>query len=382
MGYYVRLLKQKKTDPKWKIQFVSYKKEHQKVKSNAKEKKRTWDIPKERWGKIGFHLCMSFQDAQARVKQLNCQIKIKRQEEHIFKYHEIDKKMRLKYDSMFPDEFVAEFEERFIRPWGILSKKQRKNRTTRRLVLWRAVQKLITTIHLEPTDWFYNTYEIYDYFYQQKLSLGYIQSILKLSNLWGYFISRKLSKPFNPIPHPKGYERQRLIEVYYQKKSARRPSSPITPNDLNIIKNKINQENFNWLFLSVWLGLRPMEIDLLKDDHMWIIDNLPSNKKVLWVFQTKIIALPPEDRWKPIPIIFDEQFFALEIIKSKYFKRPLVKTIKYHISSNANLYGGRKGFVDLMLSRGQRLENISIWMGHSTLSRTWRSYKNKRVYHF
>jgi hypothetical protein len=29
---------------------------------------------------------------------------------------------------------------------------------------------------------------------------------------------------------------------------------------------------------------------------------------------------------------------------------------------------GRKGFTDLMLAKGHSLENISIWMGHSTLA--------------
>ena len=34
-----------------------------------------------------------------------------------------------------------------------------------------------------------------------------------------------------------------------------------------------------------------------------------------------------------------------------------------------------------MLSKGNTLENISIWMGHSTINRTWQSYKNRRKYH-
>lgn len=93
------------------------------------------------------------------------------------------------------------------------------------------------------------------------------------------------------------------------------------------------------------------------------------------------MALPPEDRWKPIPLLFEEQRFGLKIIEAKSFKRPLVKTIKKHFGDRHDCYGGRKGFVDLMLSKGHTLENISIWMGHATLGRTWRSYKNKRKQH-
>ncbi len=69
------------------------------------------------------------------------------------------------------------------------------------------------------------------------------------------------------------------------------------------------------------------------------------------------------------------------MISDGSFKRPLAKTVRKHFGMGHDNYAGRKGFVDLMLSKGQTLENISIWMGHSTLNRTWRSYKNKRVYH-
>jgi hypothetical protein len=46
------------------------------------------------------------------------------------------------------------------------------------------------------------------------------------------------------------------------------------------------------------------------------------------------------------------------------------KAIKAKKEWDIDLYGGRKGFTDLMLSKGNTIENISIWMGHSTLDRT------------
>jgi hypothetical protein len=108
---------------------------------------------------------------------------------------------------------------------------------------------------------------------------------------------------------------------------------------------------------------------------------LATGRKILWVLQTKIIALPPEDRWKPIPIVFDQQGFGLRIIDSGLFKRPLTNTVRKYFGSGTTLYGGRKGFSDLMLSKGQAFENISIWTGHSTLDRTWKSYKRRRKFH-
>ena len=112
------------------------------------------------------------------------------------------------------------------------------------------------------------------------------------------------------------------------------------------VSGRMNQANFNWLFLSVWPGLRPQEIDNLHEIQLWRVETPIVGRKVFWIYQTKIIALPPEDRWKPM-----RQYFSKDI----------------------DLYGGRKGFTDLMLSRGNTIENISIWMGHSTLDRTWRS---------
>ena len=114
---------------------------------------------------------------------------------------------------------------------------------------------------------------------------------------------------------------------------------------------------------------------------MWKIECFNTGRKILWVFQTKIIALLPEDRWKPIPILFDEQQDALKILESGDFKRPLSKTMRLHFGVGIDPYGGRKGFTDLMLSKGHRIENISVWMGHSSMERTWRSYKGRTTFH-
>jgi hypothetical protein len=75
---------------------------------------------------------------------------------------------------------------------------------------------------------------------------------------------------------------------------------------------------------------------------------------------------PYEDRWKPIPIIFEEQEFALRIVEGQNFKRPLAKTVRRYFGEGIDLYGGRKGFTDLMLSKDQVLENISV-CGWATL---------------
>jgi hypothetical protein len=242
---------------------------------------------------------------------------------------------------------------------------------------------MIVAVGTEPSEWFCDTYRIYDYFHSEKMSLRYLSTVLKIANLWGFFISRKLVRPFLPIPLPRGYERQRLSDANFEKKSGvSRASKPITPTDLERARKcRLNQKNLNWLFLSVWFGLRPKEIDGLHRKKFWRVENLPTGRQILWVYQTKIISVPPEDRWKPIPIIFDEKRFALKLIEAGTFRRPIRLTMVRHFGPGVSLYAGRKGFSDLMLSRNQIFENISIWMGHSTLQRTWQSYKNRRKFH-
>ncbi len=135
----------------------------------------------------------------------------------------------------------------------------------------------------------------------------------------------------------------------------------------------------------MWLGLRPSEIDALTDKKQmknWRIEKDEIGTTIIRVYQPKLISIERAKRWKGIPIIFDQQTEALKIIKSGVFKRPLTKTIHLHISERHNNYGGRKGFMDLMLGLGQKFENISVWLGHTTLDRSLRNYKNKDIVNY
>ena len=264
MGYYIRKLPWKKSKPAWKLQFISYKKEDKKL-AEAKNPKKEWDVDKKRWTALGFHSEMSFSDAQVRAKQINAQRFIKEQEKRLCLRKKLEKAEQIKNEFCLPIEFVSEFEKRFIRVRDseTITGRRKKSRAH---IIWRAAQKAIAAIQIEPSEWFYHIHEIYDHFHRCQYSLRYIHVILKITNLWGFFISRKLAQPFLPIPVPRGYERMRLIEANYQKlnESVRRASKPLTPELLQAVVEKLNRENFNWLFLSVWFGLRPQEIDNLK----------------------------------------------------------------------------------------------------------------------
>lgn len=379
MGYYVRSLPTKRTEPRWKVQYVSFKKKDS-IHSKAKYPKKEWDISKDRWCSLGFYKYMSIKEARVRARQLNSRLEIKRQEERFLKNSKQERMLQIKFSSVLPSEFVEEFEQRFIRKRDSEVDSGRR-RSSRARTIWKAAQRLIVEINKDPSDWYYTFYEVYDYFFTNQYSIGYTQSILKIANLWGYFYCKKLGRAFLPIPLPRGYERMRIIEEHARStRNNRRASDSINPSELYKAKFKLKTNQFNWLYLSVWLGLRPKEIDSLKNEKYWRVSR-EGKVLVLWVYQTKIVSLPPEKRWKPIPLIYDEQRFVLKIIESKLIKRPLVKTVKRYLGKNIDLYGGRKGFTDLMLSKGHSLENISVWMGHSTIERTWKSYKQHQRFH-
>ena len=380
MGYYVKARPEKKAAPHWKVQFISFRKEDT-AASKAKKPKREWDINRSRWPALGFNVFMTLDEARARAKQLNAQQHLRRQEEEMRRIERSQEGEQRRYKAFLPSEFAAEFELRFIRKRDSQTE-QGLRKNTRAYVAWRAAQRMIVAVGVEPSEWFCHTYRIYDYFHVQRMSLRYLSTVLKIANLWGFFISRKLARPFLPVPIPRGYERQRIVEANFEKKRVARPSKPITPENLERARQcRLNQANLNWLFLSVWFGLRPKEVDGLHKKILWRLEVLPTGRQILWVYQTKIISAPPEDRWKPIPILFDEQRFALRILESGVFKRPIRLTMVRYFGPGVTLYAGRKGFSDLMLSRGQSFWNISVWMGHSTIQRTWRSYKSRRKFH-
>jgi hypothetical protein len=356
------------------VQFVSYKSKDTKD-SNAIKVKKECDVDRDRWRTLGFHKLMTLDEARVRARQLNAQDFVKRQEERIQRIAIEENNSKKKYDSVLPIEFVEEFESRFLRSRDAETRKGRR-KTSHARSKWNTAKKMIVALKIDPSEWYYYNKEIYDYFHEQQLSISYSISILTLVNAWGYFICRKLAKPFLPVTRPRGYERQRLLDAHYHKnKNSRKASDPLPPEVLNMASGKMNQANFNWLFLSVWLGLRPQEIDNIHESELWRLETPIFGRKVFWIYQTKIIAFPPDDRWKLIPILYEEQEFAMRIVESGNFKRPLVKTMRQYFSKDIDLYGRRKGFTDLMLSKGNTIENISIWMGHSTLDRTWRSYK-------
>jgi hypothetical protein len=337
-------------------------------------------IPKEEWLMLGFSPSMSFEEARARAKQINSQAWLKRRERI---RNEIQLRLQKEdhvESAYLPELFVQQFEKEVL--FRRFARGDQKTMDRKKLGShWRAVKRVIRDLNLDPSDWAEQPQTIYAQFQKLQASPSYTQKLVRMMNLWGYFISKRTNKAFLPLPSPRGYDLEQIADAFFEKDHNEKRSAPITPEKLESAKSQLIDSQYRWLYITVWLGLRPQEVDQLKGDETWKTTN-DGAVQILWVYQPKLRAVPRERRWKLIPLLFPEQLVAFEFITSKNFDRPLPKTVRKWVNSSATCYGGRKGFTDLMLSKGQQLEDISAWLGHTTIERTWRSYKDKQRVHY
>ena len=246
------------------------------------------------------------------------------------------------------------------------------------------VQKLCNALRVLPSEYKTHSKQIYKYLAKQKVSVSYAVRIITMLNRWGRFHSRETGNFYDEVRQPKGNELSIIADAQLTKTGVnselgvRTESLPMTETLLGKIKSKMTPEQHNWVYLSFWLGLRPSEVDSLKlSTHCKVEFNKKLKVNVISVYQTKLQQVAREKRWKHIPLIFTEQDLCKTIIESGEFNKPLVKTMKKHVGMGYNLYSGRKGFVDMMLDKEQKLENISMWLGHKSIETTWRKYKDK-----
>jgi hypothetical protein len=348
MGYRVKKLPYLKRS--WKIQYQS--------RVNGRKDR---DIPEGQYLSLGFSSSMSFDEAKARCQQLNAMEHLKRIQEKRNVIEERLKEEDIKVNSLLPQLFLIEFEKLYIHE-------------EKQVIHWRTAKKLLVDLNIPIEDWSFKKELFYRRFEDDAYSYSYVQKLIHILNRWGKFISYKQKSYFEPIPLPRNREKERIIDTFLDEKGCQ-ASDPLTPEQLESKKDCFSIEHYNWLFISVWLGLRPIEIDrLLKPSSKttWYLDN-----NILWVYQSKLSGIARDKRLKPIPLKYPEQLRVIPLLTSKTFKRPLNKTLQRYFTERTTCYAGRKGFTDLMLQLGNSLEAISMWLGHKNIDRTWKSYKDK-----
>ena len=243
---------------------------------------------------------------------------------------------------------------------------------------WQYVQKMIADLKIEPIEYSEEQEQFYRYFIDHKNSADYVNKLIRILNMWGLFICKKRKQYFEPVERPRGKVLAKIEETYQDADSYVGPSDPLAPELLESKRDKFKVPgNYEWLFISVWFGLRPAEIESLRDGTRWRIEEY-DDFDALWVYQPKLTNLKREDRWKGIPIIYDEQKRALEFIKAGSFKKPIYKTMWKLFNGKITHYGGRKNFESMMIDKGHVYHDVSAWMGHQTVDTTWRKYRNRK----
>jgi hypothetical protein len=337
-------------------------------------------VPKHRYLDLGFPPSLTMKEAKARSESLNAQETLKTR---AIKRDAIAK--RLDAEKLIETAFLTNADCEEFEQTVLLKRINPKEAVAKKLLShWRASKRAIAVVNIDVSEWTDDPTKFYDYWTSQEVSLSYVKKLIPLLNQWGLYQARKYQKPFLALPFPNGREKQLLNDSYKRKFKRGNDSDPITPAQLEANRNNFSEENWNWLYLSVWFGLRPSEVDSLKepqhkgDEGPWHIEKDKDGTPVLWVYQSKLVLIDMDKRWKAVPCFTPQQELGLKIIQSQNFKRPLVKTLKKYLTEFTTTYGGRKGFQDLCMDLGQNFEDASLMLGHTTIDTSWKSYKNRQ----
>lgn len=334
---------------------------------------RQWrHIPKTEWPAIGFSTAMTLEEARAFARSINTSNRIVSQEA---RRQSISARLHTEATEeciYLPKALVQSF----------LEELEGKRNAPKLLKYWSISVRIIKEAKLEVSQWGRRPEKIYNVFKSHNYSLSHCEKIIHVMNLWCEYLSYKTSIMYKKLPYLKGEWRTDIEESHYSAGKPSKESAPITPADLSGAKSDLSIENYNFIFCTVWFGLRPIEIDKFhskppgKDAKGHRLSQ-SGTIKVLEVYQWKLRGVAYHKRWKMIPILFPEQHEALTILLSGKFKRPLTKTLKKWIKPDCNNYGGRKGFESLMRSKGRSFFEAVDWLGHLDINRTWKDYKQK-----
>lgn len=237
---------------------------------------------------------------------------------------------------------------------------------------WRATKRLICTTKIPPNDWRRQKQALYNYFEQQCFSDAYAKKIFRMLNMWGEFWALRTGSQYTITPPPKGHARARIRKTYEASRRQNKASSGLTVEILATLK-ELPREQQNWLHVSLWFGLRPGEMRNLARPELTYFSK-EGEQEALNVKQTKLSNLPDDDQWKIIPVLYPEQRVACDMVRKHALATPLPKTLQRHTKGNYKLYAGRKGFGPLMWERGHDIVEVSSWLGHKSIDRTYKDY--------
>lgn len=345
--------------PKWCVKYKS-----------ATVKERT--VKASEWGALGFISGMSREDADRLCEELT-----KSDRGRVLENKRNKILSRLAEEdaiecSRLPPLACQAFQDEVIlkRLSGNDKRRLAKNKLTEN---WRTCKRLIRKIESPPENWADDAILFYNEFEAMAVSQSYVGKLIRMLNQWGFYISKRNRQPFEPIAKPDRGQNRRLLKAFRERGRSKK-SKPLSPELLETHRAAFKQSEYRWLFISIWLGLRPEEIDILRYEAFF---DPKQNVDVLRVFMPKIVTEDENDSWKLIPLLYFEQKACAEYMKAGDLERPSLAKLHAAFGKGTGVYGGRKGFQDLMKLKGHDDLVIADWMGHLDVKTTRRSYRNK-----
>jgi len=366
---------------KWRVMFESW----------LNGKKTQTQVSKALYGELGLTLAMTVIEARREIKKYNkirkSSLKVSASQVRALRRLE---ELKMIDKTLFPDDLVDEFVMRLQA--GSDGKPRFKNRL---ITNFRIAMEMTKELKLQPHDYNANMDLIVLYMKDEKrkYSVSYCKDIFYVLNKWGVFYSRKHKTFFEPVGKLRIKTQNAISIAHKDKDGVRKESQPMTEELLKKVKLKVDGDldavkKYNWLYISFVFGLRPSECDeAIKNPKIEVHGGVP----VLVVYQSKLTVVEEDEKEKRIPIICEEQAKALKMIEKKQATRPSPKWVDkvckddrktYDTNFKYDLYCGRKGFTDFLLSKNQPLHEISQWAGHKSIETTWHHYKDKRSIRF
>lgn len=337
--------------------------------------KQTLSVPKKLYPEFGFNPSWTVMEAKERVKRLNSERRLE-YGSHIRAARRAEEEV-LKDETYFPEKYVDDF-------LGWLREQTHGTDKHFQKVVSHFVtmQRMVRAMKLTPNRYEERSGRIYNWLTDKRFSIDYAKKLIRVLNLWGQYIAKREGSYFAAVKSPRGRVRTKFKASQRDKPGVRRSSKALTVELLSRMKTSMSREHYAWVYLSFWFGLRPLEVDQLKiSNYTRLTEDGPT--QVLAVYQTKLVDIEEdESRWKYIPIIYPEQVEALKLLNGGEFKRPHPKTMAKHAGEGFDLYAGRKGFTDYMVSKGQSLDNVADWLGHSSTDTTRQHYKTRHKVNF
>jgi integrase len=328
-------------------------------------REQTYIAPKD-FPHYGFDSRLSFEEAAALRTALNKQSALKVVAERRSRIHkEIKEKDAALSAFVSDEEGFREYVSRTQRSANFTSSKFTSH--------WRATKRMLAALRIAPDAFEDSKRLFYRYFAEKQFAPSYCVKLLRCLNLYGKFYAKKYKVHVEHIPQPNGYDLSDVADAHFEKKPHGGASSPLKLSDLAKLESGLSPEQYRWMYISLWCGLRPHEVNSLHKagTYRW---EVKEGVDILCVFQSKLKKLTRERRWKRIPMVEPEQACIKEMVEAKAFSKPLVKTVQRILDETYTCYAGRKGFEPLMKGRGQDFVNISRWLGHQDLNRTFKDY--------